>query len=58
MTSWGAYCIVIIVVTTTRMNLFSDQLTSYCFYYMTYFLFLEEADPGCGLVDLDDVYSR
>eukprot|EP00092_Neocalanus_flemingeri_P025702 GFUD01027865.1.p1 GENE.GFUD01027865.1~~GFUD01027865.1.p1 ORF type:complete len:345 (+),score=93.21 GFUD01027865.1:155-1036(+) len=27
-------------------------------YYMTYFLFLEEADPGCGLVDLDDVYSR
>merc|ERR1719186_2039699 len=27
-------------------------------YYMTYFFFLEEADPGCGLVDLDDVYSR
>jgi len=27
-------------------------------YYMTYFYFLEEADPGCGLVDLDDVYSR
>ena len=27
-------------------------------YYMTYFLFMEEADPGCGLVDMDDVYSR
>jgi hypothetical protein len=27
-------------------------------YTMTYFLFLEEADPGCGLIDLDDVYSR
>jgi len=27
-------------------------------YYMTYFLFIEEADPGCGVIDMDDVYSR
>ena len=27
-------------------------------YTMTYFLFMEEADPGCGLIDLDNVYSR
>ena len=27
-------------------------------YTMTYFLFMEEADPGCGLMDLDSVYSR
>jgi len=27
-------------------------------YHMTYFLFVEEADPGCGLEDMDNVYSR
>jgi len=27
-------------------------------YHMTYFLFVEEADPGCGLQDFDHVYSR
>ena len=27
-------------------------------YAMTYFLFLEAADPGCGALDRDDVYSK
>jgi len=27
-------------------------------YTMTYFLFMQDADPGCGLLDLDNVYSR
>ena len=27
-------------------------------YWMTYFLFVESADPGCGAVDRDDVYNR
>merc|ERR1711862_726518 len=27
-------------------------------YHMTYFLFVEEADPGCGLADMEDVFSR
>jgi len=27
-------------------------------YHMTYFLFVEEADPGCGLKEFDHVYSR
>ena len=27
-------------------------------YSMTYFLFLEAADPGCGALDRDDVYSK
>ena len=27
-------------------------------YWMTYFLFLESADPGCGPLDRDDVYSK
>jgi len=27
-------------------------------YHMTYFLFVEEADPGCGLEEMDNVYSR
>lgn len=27
-------------------------------YWMTYFLFLETAEPGCGPLDRDDVYSK
>ena len=27
-------------------------------YWMTYFLFLETAEPGCGPMDRDDVYSK
>jgi len=27
-------------------------------YWMTYFLFLESAEPGCGPLDRDDVYSK
>ena len=27
-------------------------------YYAPYFLYMEEADPGCGVVELDNVYSR
>ena len=27
-------------------------------YSMTYFLFLEAADPGCGSLDRDDVYNK
>ena len=27
-------------------------------YWMTYFLFLESAEPGCGPLDRDDIYTR
>ena len=27
-------------------------------YSMTYFLFLEAADPGCGSLDREDVYNK
>ena len=27
-------------------------------YWMAYFLFVEAADPGCGSLERDDVYSR